>query len=89
MCKKCNNKTEEVKYARKCDECESGMNEGFVIRDGEEYYCSKKCLHKHYSPAKYKKMYDDGEGDSYWTQWDEETDFYYKEVGGKLIEVEP
>jgi len=37
-----------------------------------EYYCCDECLHKHYSTEEYKEMYDDGNGESYWTEWDDE-----------------
>jgi hypothetical protein len=30
-----------MKYARKCDYCQYGMNEGFVCNDG--YFCSESC----------------------------------------------
>ena len=47
------------------------MSQGFVIEGGNEYYCSEKCLYKTYSPEKYKAMYDDGEGESYWTEFED------------------
>ena len=28
-----------IKYARKCDKCNNGMNEGYIIGNGE-YYCT-------------------------------------------------
>lgn len=52
-----------------CDECGHLMDEGFVVDDGFEYYCEEDCLHKHYSEKEWEEMYDDGNGDSYWTQW--------------------
>jgi hypothetical protein len=62
------------KYARTCDECGKGMNEGYCIDSGCEYYCSDACLHKHYSPKEWEEAYADGDGDSYWTTWDEDPD---------------
>ncbi len=77
-----------LKYARKCDECEQGMNEGFVVNGGEEYYCSDKCLHKHYTKKEWKEMYADGETDSYWTAWEDESEFQFIEVDGELVDID-
>ena len=63
------------KYARKCDECGAGMNEGYCI-DSVIYYCSDACLHKHFTPEEWEEAYADGEGDSYWTTWAEDPDSY-------------
>lgn len=57
---------------RLCSECSVEMTEGYCIDGGSEYYCSDECLHKHYSREEYDELYDDGNGDSYWTIWDEE-----------------
>jgi hypothetical protein len=59
-------------YARKCSECGKHMTEGYVINAGCEYYCSDACLHKHMTPAEYDEQYADGEGDTYWTEWETE-----------------
>lgn len=56
---------------RKCSECGKTMSEGYCIDNGLEYYCSDDCLHKHYTDEEYKEMYDDGNGDSYWTEWED------------------
>lgn len=64
---------------RKCTECSVEMVEGYCIDGGSEYYCSEECLHKNYTQAEYEEMYDDGDGDSYWTIWDEEDDIYEDE----------
>ena len=61
------------KYARKCTKCGCGMNEGFVINDGEEYYCGDDCLHKVYTPKEWEEMSSDEENKNsmanYWTEW--------------------
>ena len=62
-------------FARTCTACGKGMNEGYCIGDGMEYYCSDACLYLHMTPAEYLKLYDDGEGDSYWTAWEDPDDF--------------
>lgn len=61
-------------FARTCSECGKGMNEGYCIEGGIEYYCSDACLHKHMTHAEYLELYADGEGDSYWTDWSEDPD---------------
>jgi len=55
-----------------CDECGKKMSEGFCIDAGAEYYCTEKCLHKHYTKEQWAEMYDDGNSDSYWTTWEED-----------------
>lgn len=57
---------------RICSECKKKMNDGYCIDGGLEYYCSDECLHKHYTEEEYLDMYDDGNGDSYWTEWEDE-----------------
>ncbi len=64
------------KYARECTACGKGMNEGYIIGDGMEYYCSDACLYLHMTPAEYLELHADGEGDSYWTTWYEDPDEY-------------
>jgi len=59
---------------RICSECRKKMNEGYCIDSGLEYYCSDECLHKHYTEEEYLEMYDEGNGDSYWTEWEDEED---------------
>lgn len=55
---------------RTCDHCGATMAEGYCIDSGCEYYCSDACLHKHYTPDEWQKIYRDGDGDSYWTEWE-------------------
>lgn len=54
---------------RKCNECLKKMKEGFVIDSGIKYYCSENCLHKNISNDEYIEMYDNGNSDTYWTQF--------------------
>ena len=70
-----------TKFARKCDECGKGMNEGYVIDGGCEHYCSDACLHKHMSADEYDALHDDGDGDSYWTEWEDESEWDNEEEG--------
>ena len=84
---------EEVKgdkYARKCDKCGQGMNEGFCIYEGEEYYCDDNCLHSVYSKSVWEGMYDAediGNSPSYWTQWEDESEYQYQIINGELQEI--
>ena len=55
---------------RKCTKCGKPMVRGYIIHDGEEYYCSDECLHSKYTEAEYLELYDNGNGDSYWTEWE-------------------
>ena len=78
-----------VKYARKCDKCGSGMNEGYCVEGGEEYYCTPKCLHEVYTPKEWQDMYeadDNGNSDNYWTEWSE-LDNQFILFNNKLIEI--
>lgn len=54
---------------RVCAECGKIIQEGYVIGGGLQYYCSDKCLHKHYTEEEWNKMYND-DGDNYWTEWE-------------------
>lgn len=57
---------------RRCEICGKIITEGYCIADGQAYYCSDECLHKHYTQEEFDAMYADGEGDSYWTEWEPE-----------------
>lgn len=55
---------------RICSDCKEIMTEGYVIDNGLDYYCSDTCLEKNMSRKEFNKLYNDGEGDSYWTNWE-------------------
>lgn len=59
-------------FARNCTECGAGMNEGYLIDNGYKYYCSDACLHKNMTPEEWLELYNDGDGDSCWTTWEDE-----------------
>lgn len=67
--------SEELDCFRICDECGQPMIEGFVV-DGCSTYCSEECLHKHISEEDYREAYNNGDGDTYWTTWYEESNIY-------------
>ena len=58
-------------YSRKCDECNKGMEEGYVWGNGDGYACSDVCLFVHgYTP---KDAHRDFENDDiYWTDWEQD-----------------
>lgn len=57
---------------RICSACGNRLEySGYVIEDGKEYYCSEKCLHSKISEDEWIKLYDDGNGTSYWTEWND------------------
>lgn len=62
---------EDALGERRCSHCHKIMTEGYCIESGEEYYCSDECLHEHYTDEEYLELYDEGDGDTYWTQWGE------------------
>lgn len=53
---------------RCCSVCDKPMREGYVVNDGEEYYCSKDCLHTKYTEEEYSQMCDNDT--AYWTTWE-------------------
>ena len=57
---------------RICSHCGKPITKGYCIYGGTEYYCSDECLHEHYTDEEYLEMYNGGDGDSYWTEWDDE-----------------
>lgn len=59
---------EELDCFRICDECGKPMIEGYVV-DGRDTYCSDECLHNHLSDEEFDELYGDGNGDTYWTTW--------------------
>jgi hypothetical protein len=81
-----------INYARICDKCGNGMNEGYIVYGGDEYYCSAECLHQVYTPKQWQEMYDESEeyggNDNYWTQWEDELDCNYVLFNNQLINIE-
>ena len=61
----------DLKEKRICSECGREMTQGYCIENGLEYYCTNECLHKNMTQEEYLELYDDGNGDSYYTDWSE------------------
>jgi hypothetical protein len=88
----------KILYARKCDVTGEGMNEGWCWGEGLFYTKYKEDtiseLRKDNSD---KELLSDDqllenavevEDLLYWTEWQDESDFQYEEVEGKLVEIE-
>lgn len=75
-----------VKYARKCDKCGKGMNDGFVS-NGTEYYCSNECLCTEYTKQEWIEIASHEDSDSYWTEWEDSSDYQFVLFDNQLIEI--
>ena len=64
--------SEQLDCFRICDECGKPMIEGYLV-DGCDTYCSEECLHTHISDEDFNKRYNNGDGDTYWTTWYEDS----------------
>lgn len=78
-----------TKYARQCTKTLEGMNEGWVVGDGEEYYKYEADILARCKEAGYDSL-DEAYDDEfmYWTEWEDEFDYQYAEVDGVLTEIE-
>lgn len=52
---------------RICTNCGEVMSSGYVINDGEEYFCSDDCLYGYYSDQEYQELCENDL--AYWTEW--------------------
>jgi len=59
----------EIDTMRVCSHCGKLMDEGYCIESGIDYYCSDECLHANMTEEEYLDLYNDGKGDSYYTEW--------------------
>ncbi|HRH47072.1 MAG TPA: hypothetical protein PKY82_35830 [Pyrinomonadaceae bacterium] len=62
-------------WARQCDFCGKGMNEGFVINDCE-HACSDECL-----------LFTEPHQDRYWTEWEDKSEYEYEELNGRVEDI--
>ena len=86
-----------MKYARKCSITGEGMNDGYVVGDGEMHVKYEKdliALIRSWGVDENNELSDDfvlneswQHEEWYWTQWECPTDLQYEEVNGKLIEI--
>ena len=76
-----------TKYARKCTATGQGMNEGWVVGDGEEYYKYESDIHARCKEAGYADLQEAYDDDfMYWTGW-EESDYDFVEIDGVVREI--
>lgn len=54
---------------RKCSDCKKELKKGYCINDGQEYYCSDKCLYNHYTKDEYNNLYNNN--CAYYTEWEQ------------------
>ena len=54
---------------RVCDVCRKAMAQGYTIEEGAGYYCSDKCMEEEMTREEFEELYDEGLGDSYFTEW--------------------
>jgi hypothetical protein len=77
------------KFARKCSKSGVGMNEGWVIGDGENYAATEEVALEYAKEMGYssiKKAYNDDA--MYWTSWEDEDEWEYVMIDGELYEIE-
>lgn len=59
----------ETPIGRICSDCHKQFFKGYCIEQ-EDYYCSAKCLEKNMSKEEFLKLYNKGNGSSYYTEWE-------------------
>ena len=62
--------------ARVCSKCNSLMIDGYCIDNGSEYYCTDECLESEMTREEFEELYDEGGGESYWTEWECSNEIY-------------
>ena len=55
---------------RICLICGKIMIKGYCLFDGQEYYCSSRCLFSRYTPEEYDELFESD--DAYWSVWTED-----------------
>ncbi len=63
------NLTPKKLFPRKCEACGDGMFSGYIIGGGENYFCSDNCLHTKFTKKEWKALYNNGNSESYYTEW--------------------
>lgn len=70
----------DAEEPRICSNCKQKMVQGYVIGDGEEYYCSDECLSGYYSEEEYDELCQ--KGLAYWTNIRLACEGEYEQAGG-------
>ena len=78
------------KFARQCSETGKGMNEGWVIGDGEDYVSTKEGALKWANKMGYSTIEEAYDDDAmYWTSWyDDEDEWEYIMIGDLLFKID-
>lgn len=62
-----------MEYARICTATKIGMNSGWVVNDGEEYYSTERLALKRVKELGCKNLADAfTKGVCYWTEWEDQ-----------------
>jgi hypothetical protein len=86
-----------IKFARKCDATNKGMNKGFCVMDGDKYFSEEKHLIEYLREINQdsinisdKELLEEAYKNEvyYYTEWEDEDEYQYELVDGELIEIE-
>lgn len=73
----------KITWARACECCGAGMNEGFLTDDLYSYtFCSESCMNEYLGEDVALVMQE--EDTVFWTQWDESEHEFFEDTNGKL-----
>jgi hypothetical protein len=76
-----------TKFARKCDVCGCGMNDGYIVLD--EYFCGDICMHTKHTQEEFDDLYSDDDDSAYYTNWEDcQSNWQYVVKDGKLIDMD-
>jgi len=73
----------KAKFHCICTKCKKPTNEAFMVDNGEDYYCSEKCLKQVMSIKEWSKLVRDDEN-SFWTTWESQDEFFYDKNGKEV-----
>lgn len=74
--------SEHLDCFRICKICGEPMIVGYCI-DGANTYCSDECLRHDYTVEEFEALYNNGEGNSYYTTWYEDSISYNLNVSNQ------
>ena len=71
-------KEKEGIYFRECSHCNNGMNEGYIVHDGNYYFCSYECGEKHLGNKRILTTLEDWNNDGPGLTWGEFQEYLEK-----------
>lgn len=78
----------QTKFYRKCDATGEGMNEGWVVGDGDLYFKYERDAMQWCKDNGYNGIQSAFDEDvMYWTEWEDENDYQYILIDGELHEL--